>query len=102
MLRASFAFAFGDKTNPPNGLGAYTFGLNAGIDGAVSVNNAFVGTRYFALSGNFPMNSYYLFFFQWTVRRRGSCEFLHHHDDLQLSSGLPEPPFVPAWRPPAA
>jgi Amt family ammonium transporter len=61
-----FAFAFGDKTDPAASLDQQTFGLNAGLTGAVSVNNAFVGTRYFALGNNFPMNSYYLFFFQWT------------------------------------
>ena len=56
------AIAFGDKTTPANQPGA-----NSPLTGAVSNNNAFTGTRYFALSNNFPNNQYYLFFFQWTV-----------------------------------
>jgi hypothetical protein len=58
------AIAFGDKTTPANQPGA-----NSLLTGAVSDNNAFIGTRYFALGNDFPNNQYYLFFFQWTVRR---------------------------------
>lgn len=67
-------FAFGDKTTPGNQPGA-----NSLLEGAVSDNNAFVGTRYPALSHNFPNNQYYLFFFQWTVRFR---TFLHPDSQL--------------------
>lgn len=41
-------------------------GINSLVTGAISDNNPFVGTRYFALH-EFPNNQYYLWFFQWTV-----------------------------------
>ena len=41
-------------------------GINSLLNGAVSNNNAFVGTSYFALH-ELPNNQYYLWFFQWTV-----------------------------------
>ena len=56
-----YAFAFGDKTTPANSPG-----INSLLNGAISDNNPFVGTRYFGLH-NFPNNQYYLWFFQWTV-----------------------------------
>jgi Ammonium Transporter Family len=59
------AIAFGDKTTPSNAPGAN--GLVSDPT-AVSDNNAFIGTRYFALGNDFPNNQYYLFFFQYTVR----------------------------------
>jgi Amt family ammonium transporter len=58
-----WAIAFGDKTTPSNAPGAN--GLVSDPT-AVSDNNAFIGTRYFALGNDFPNNQYYLFFFQYT------------------------------------
>jgi len=63
LLSGRYALGFGDKTRPRNSPG-----VNALLDGAVSDNNAFVGTRYFALSHDIPRNQYNLWFFQWAVR----------------------------------
>ena len=56
-----YAFGFGDKTTPGNSPG-----VNSLLNVAVSSNNPFVGTRYFALH-NLPLNQLNLWFFQWTV-----------------------------------
>ena len=53
-----YVIGFGDQTNPD-----YAPGVNGGI----SANNPFIGTRFFALH-NLPWNQYNFWFFQWTVR----------------------------------
>lgn len=55
----SYAFALGDRTEPD---------YMPGVNGGLSTNNAFIGTRFFAMS-KLPWNQYNLWFFQWTVRR---------------------------------
>lgn len=60
-----YAFAFGDKTCTDTATDTNKPGINSLINGDVSCNNAFVGTRYFGLH-ELPNNQYYLFFFQWS------------------------------------
>ena len=53
-----YAIGFGDRTTPDH---------SPGVNGGVSRNNVFMGTRYFAMK-DLPWNQFNLWFFQWTVR----------------------------------
>lgn len=56
LQQCRYAFGFGDKTTPDNSLG-----VNALLNGDISDNNPFIGTRYFALS-DITLNQLNLFF----------------------------------------
>ena len=62
-----YAIGFGDRTSAGlSGVGTNSAGY-PGVNGGVSTNNPFLGTRFFAMH-DLPWNQYNLWFFQWTVR----------------------------------
>ena len=64
-----YAIGFGDRTSDGlSGVGSNPAGY-PGVNGGVSTNNPFLGTRFFAMK-DLPWNQYNLWYFQWTVRPR--------------------------------
>ena len=62
-----YAIGFGDRTTDGlSGVGTNSAGY-PGVNGGVSTNNPFLGTRFFAMK-DLPWNQYNLWYFQWTVR----------------------------------